>query len=351
MGRLIQPLAAGHLDVIGDIHGEREALEALLAALGYDQDGRHPDARRLVFVGDLCDRGPDSPGVIRRVRSLVNAGRAQAVCGNHELNLLRLQEKHGNHWFYGKSFDPEFGPCVAISSDEQEPILRFLRSLPIALERRDLRIVHAAWLDSAINRCRAIDAPVDEAYESFDLEMRCDPVFRELEASHTREMHLVRDALKNSLCAPVAHAIGPYDEHCQMQNPIRIITSGVERATDRPFFSSGKWRYVDRVAWWREYDGDVPVLFGHYWRWWDPAVHIHLSKGEPHLFADDEVGPYMADHHRTFCVDFSAGARYKERRGNHTPPFQGRLAAIRWPERELVFDAEAPVSLDRLVVK
>lgn len=69
---------------------------------------------------------------------------------------------------------------------------------------------------------------------------------------------------------------------------------------------------------------------------------MHLSKGEPHLFADDEVDPYMADHHRAFCIDFSVGSRYKQRMRNHQPPFHGRLAAIRWPERELVFDAEAP---------
>jgi len=65
-------------------------------------------------------------------------------------------------------------------------------------------------------------------------------------------------------------------------------------------------------------------------------------KGEPPLFADDPVGPFMADHPRAFCVDFSAGSRYKQRRLNHEPPFHGRLAAMRWPERELVYDADAP---------
>lgn len=66
MGRLTQQLFDGPLDVIGDIHGEREALETLLEKLGYDPAGRHADGRRLVFVGDFCDRGPDSPGVIVR---------------------------------------------------------------------------------------------------------------------------------------------------------------------------------------------------------------------------------------------------------------------------------------------
>ena len=117
---------------------------------------------------------------------------------------------------------------------------------------------------------------------------------------------------------------------------------GVERATQRPFFASGKWRYVDRVAWWHEYAGRIPVLFGHYWRWWNPGAHQALSKGEPQLFADDCVAPFMAEHHSAFCIDFSVGSRYKERRLRDKPPYQGRLAAMRWPERTLVFDGAAP---------
>lgn len=346
MRRLIQPLAVGALDVVGDIHGEHGALEALLTKLGYDQQGRHPEGRHLVFVGDLCDRGPDSPRVIRLVQSLIDAGRAQAICGNHELNLLRWEKKHGNHWFHGDSFDPEFGSCVAISAEEQGPILSFFRSLPVALERSDLRIVHAAWTESAIDLCRELDVPIDEAYETFNLAMRADPTFKALEARHAEEAHRFRRALKDKTSAPLATAIGPYDEFCQMRNPIRVITSGVERATEEPFFAAGKWRYVNRVAWWHEYSGDIPVLFGHYWRWWDPTAHAHLSKGEPHLFPDDPVGPFMAEHHRAFCIDFCAGSRYRQRTLNHPEPFHGRLAAMRWPERELVFDGEVPAPLE-----
>ena len=80
---LIQPLPAGSLDIVGDIHGEYGALCSLLDHLGYDQQGHHPDGRTLVFVGDFCDRGPDSPAVLARVQALVESGRAAAVLGNH----------------------------------------------------------------------------------------------------------------------------------------------------------------------------------------------------------------------------------------------------------------------------
>jgi protein phosphatase len=88
----------GPFDVIGDIHGCRAELETLLARLGYtvsrDETGRaigaaHRDGRRAIFVGDLVDRGPDTPGVLRLVMGMVATGAAFCVPGNHENKLLR----------------------------------------------------------------------------------------------------------------------------------------------------------------------------------------------------------------------------------------------------------------------
>jgi protein phosphatase len=88
----------GPFDVIGDIHGCRAELEQLLADLGYalvrDEAGRpvdaaHPGGRRAVFLGDLVDRGPDSPGVLRLVMGMVHAGHGLCVPGNHENKLVK----------------------------------------------------------------------------------------------------------------------------------------------------------------------------------------------------------------------------------------------------------------------
>ncbi|MFE7619028.1 polynucleotide kinase-phosphatase [Streptomyces sp. NPDC057496] len=90
----------GPFDVIGDIHGCSSELETLLGKLGY-VDGTHPEGRTAVFVGDLVDRGPDSPGVLRRVMAMVAAGDALCVPGNHENKLGRylkgrkVQHTHG----------------------------------------------------------------------------------------------------------------------------------------------------------------------------------------------------------------------------------------------------------------
>jgi len=88
----------GPFDIIGDVHGCRAELETLLEKLGYDlirdASGRptgavHPAGRTAVFVGDLVDRGPDSPGVLRLVMGMVAAGTALCVPGNHEQKLAR----------------------------------------------------------------------------------------------------------------------------------------------------------------------------------------------------------------------------------------------------------------------
>ncbi|QGN46021.1 polynucleotide kinase-phosphatase [Micromonospora sp. WMMC415] len=89
---------AGPFDIVGDVHGCRAELEALLVRLGWDLvrddagrpvDATHPSGRTAVFVGDLVDRGPDSPGVLRLAMGMVAAGHALCVPGNHEQKLLR----------------------------------------------------------------------------------------------------------------------------------------------------------------------------------------------------------------------------------------------------------------------
>ncbi|MFE9434642.1 polynucleotide kinase-phosphatase [Streptomyces sp. NPDC006640] len=90
----------GPFDIVGDIHGCAAELETLLGKLGY-VDGAHPEGRTAVFVGDLVDRGPDTPGVLRRVMSMVGSGDALCVPGNHENKLGRylkgrkVQHTHG----------------------------------------------------------------------------------------------------------------------------------------------------------------------------------------------------------------------------------------------------------------
>ncbi|WP_295831764.1 polynucleotide kinase-phosphatase [uncultured Microbacterium sp.] len=88
----------GPFDAIGDVHGCLSELQTLLGELGYEierdergraVDARHPEGRRVIFLGDLVDRGPDVVGVLRLAMGMVASGSALAVPGNHEAKLVR----------------------------------------------------------------------------------------------------------------------------------------------------------------------------------------------------------------------------------------------------------------------
>ncbi|HEX6452748.1 MAG TPA: polynucleotide kinase-phosphatase [Trebonia sp.] len=113
----------GPFDIIGDIHGCAAELRTLLADLGwqlqYDTDGdttvsaSHPEGRRAVFVGDLVDRGPDTPGVLRLVMGMVRAGNALCVSGNHEAKLVRALK--------GANVTVSHGLAESLAQFESEP--------------------------------------------------------------------------------------------------------------------------------------------------------------------------------------------------------------------------------------
>jgi len=86
----------GPFDIVGDIHGCLDELIELTRALGYEVErspegwrAKHSAGRRLVFVGDLVDRGPDSPGVVCFVRDVLQAGMGFCVAGNHDAKLSK----------------------------------------------------------------------------------------------------------------------------------------------------------------------------------------------------------------------------------------------------------------------
>lgn len=98
----------GPFDIIGDVHGCYDELSTLLGQLGYKiengPDGPKatpPDGRKAVFVGDLVDRGPRIPDVLRLVMKMVDDGTALCVPGNHDMKLMKklkgrdVQMTHG----------------------------------------------------------------------------------------------------------------------------------------------------------------------------------------------------------------------------------------------------------------
>lgn len=166
-------------------------LRALLAELGYARGGRgwsHPDGRRLVFVGDYIDRGPDPVGTVRLVSELCDDGAAFALLGNHDVNAIQFSLRTDE----GGSLDPASAHRAAVRvlerrgdpesgwlRDHRSPatragglpknieqhaetlerttpaeyasIVSWAATLPAWLELPGLRVVHAAWIARAID--------------------------------------------------------------------------------------------------------------------------------------------------------------------------------------------------------
>jgi hypothetical protein len=340
----VAPLFEGPIDLVGDIHGEIELLRELLGRLGYDEDGNHPKGRRLVFIGDLGDRGPDSPAVIECVRRLVGNGRAQCLLGNHELNLLRNDSKSGNRWFINplhpeQQRGGEFSHCRPAPEALKPVWLEFFESLPLVLERDDLRVVHAAWDSAEINVLRRENGSTAALFRGFedqtDRNLAAEGL---LEAAGKEKAQWKHELDNESAKVPLLPALGKVDERRQMGNPVRVATSGVERLAQRAFWSKGKWRMCERVRWWAEYQQPVPVIIGHYWRNADAQPASNGFEGAPEMFDDVGAQAWVGALGNVYCVDFSAGKRYEERRHGATS-YESHLAAMRWPERELWFES------------
>jgi protein phosphatase len=145
----------GPFDVVGDVHGCAGELEELLTDLGYRPRERgalvHPAGRKAVFVGDLVDRGPDTPGVLRTVMAMAGAKSALCVLGNHDDKLGRA--------LLGRPVRVAHGLELSLRQLEEDPALRreacgFLEGLPshYVLDRGALVAVHAGIKSSMQGR-------------------------------------------------------------------------------------------------------------------------------------------------------------------------------------------------------
>lgn len=153
-------------DLIGDIHGHYAKLVNLLETLGYElREGEtrgwfHPEGRRVIFLGDYIDRGPAVRDVLLTVRSMVEAGDALAILGNHEYNALCWHTPDGNGgWLRERRMDRDSGlrethRQFCGREEEWEEWLDWFRTLPLFLEIDGVRAVHACWDARRIERLR-----------------------------------------------------------------------------------------------------------------------------------------------------------------------------------------------------
>ncbi len=138
----------GPFDIIGDVHGCFAELAALLMDLGYavDADGgsaRHPGGRKALFVGDLVDRGPATPAVLRLVMGMTAEGSGLSVAGNHEAKLLRALR--GSNVTTGHGLAESLAQLAAEPPELRPQVAAFLDGLlgHVVLDDGKLVVAHA----------------------------------------------------------------------------------------------------------------------------------------------------------------------------------------------------------------
>lgn len=303
-------------DIIGDIHGHADKLEALLQALGYQlRKGawRHP-TRKAIFVGDLIDRGPGQLRTLELVRAMIDAGSARVAMGNHEFNAIawatpdpenegrHLRPRHGAKGEKNRAQHEAFLAEIGADSAEHRAWTDWFLDLPLWIEEPGFRVVHACWSP------RQVEALRPHLREG----NRITPQLVEAASRKGADLY---DAIETVLKGPEVELPPGYsfiDKGGVERNAIRTRWWNPDLTTFRSAYIGPSGvdipdvpiPLLDRLP-----EPDRPTFVGHYW------------------FPSDEALAPAA--RRVACVDYSVG------RG-------GPLVAYR-------FDGEAELSADKFV--
>lgn len=287
-----------HVDVIGDLHGCRFTLRELATSLGYDEQWRHLEGRRLVLLGDFADKNlvpQHNAETVRLVCTLLATGRAVAVMGNHDRKLLRsvraVREAVVALERHVKS--PKFREQPKLS----EAVYQALRNDGVTSDdavRHGLRAA-AAWMRANSPRS-GIDLTLRDLAEARDAEALCQMV---QEVYGSLEHQLLLDG--GTVIA--VHAAARRDLVGAKTRKAREYSMFGELETSDPHGAA------QRRDWTAKWDDDRVVVYGHEIQ----RDGVRISGARQNAFGLD-TGAY------------EAGA---------AEGFRG-LSALRWPEQEVV---------------
>ncbi len=305
------------LDIIPDIHGQLDKLEALLYRLGYDRTGSswsHPQ-RKVLFLGDYIDRGPKTRGTLHLVKNMVDEGSAIALMGNHEFNAIGFHSKDSSgqplREHNSKNIQQHQATLDDFAGNESElaDFIAWMKGLPMFLDLGSLRAVHACWCEKSISLLKGSTLEDDAFLIAANTE-------------GTPEYVAIETILKGPQI-PLPPHLAFADKDGQTRNELRVRWWGHEKkqqSVAEVAMPPGCSDSTDLIA--PElftsvpnYDpNSVPVFFGHYW------------------MAPDWPQKPLAN--SICCLDFSAGTG-------------GPLVAYRWDGEEELF-ASAFFSVERI---
>ena len=254
-------------DIIGDIHGYCSKLKGLLTEMNYENKNgawRHSE-RKAIFVGDYIDRGPEIRETLELVRNMVDAGSAIALMGNHEYNAVAYAKQMTDGSFLRSHIakhtkqHQETLDQFANHIGEWQSHLQWFYTLPLFLDLKDLRVVHACWDDNHIEWLKS------KNYSTLNDEL--------LFASHKKgslASDVINDTLKGKeIDLPEGYVWKDKDGHERKDNRIKWWIHPVSVTMGEFLFDCPEELIADKV---REgfkvniYPADAPpVFFGHYW--------------------------------------------------------------------------------------
>lgn len=311
-------------DIIGDVHGQADALVALLRKMGYQElkgAWRHP-GRSAIFVGDFVDRGPKQVDALMMVRRMVDAGTALAVMGNHDFNAVAWHmpdpanpgDSLRSHFSKRDGKKNRQQHAIFLAEVESRPVLHeeiidWLLGLPLWLDLPELRVIHACWHSRCVEYLRPRLLP--GAHLSKELM---------LAATHEPEL----EDGENPAEASIFNAVGMLLKGMEIPLPIECGFNDKD----------GRQRSRARVRWWAK--GPISyrngILLEDRLRAKLPDIPIPRelptceATGKPIFFGHYSfAGPPEPLSPRLACVDYGAG-------------HQGPLCAYRW-DGESVLDS------------
>lgn len=297
-------------DLIGDIHGYATPLRLLLKKMDYvERDGiwQHPE-RKVIFLGDFVDRGPEQVESVQIARAMVESGSALAVMGNHEFNAIAWatsdpgspDEYLRPHSTKNRDQHKEFLRQVVEGSAQHCDVIDWFKTLPLFLDLDGLRVVHACWHPESLKTLAQFTD-----HENCVLPGAW-PALAHKKGEGYNALEIVLKGLEVSL--PSGHEFKDKDGHPRKN----IRTRWWEEPQDLTY--RGLAQVGPEV---KEmipdipvpagvlpgYDGKKPLFLGHYWLTDDPSL---LSK-------------HIA------CLDYSIASQ-----NTNSTQERGKLCAYRW---------------------
>ncbi|MBW8359306.1 MAG: metallophosphoesterase [Weeksellaceae bacterium] len=253
-------------DFIGDIHGHADELQKLLVKLDYQKTNgvyAHP-TRKVFFLGDFIDRGPQIKETLQIAKAMVDAGNAVAIMGNHEYNAIcfHLEESQGGHLRKHsiKNILQHADTLKQFQNDQEEydQYVKWFKSLPIFWEEPTFRAAHACWDESNIAFLK----------NNIKQGILDDTLLKQSVKKETPLHHAVEETLKGKeLALPKQITFSDKDGNIRKEIRVRWWLNPAETSLHAYSVHDFEGLPKEPVSLKSGYysETDKPVFFGHYW--------------------------------------------------------------------------------------